>query len=273
MQALGRGAARLGYVGLAVASVLTACTAAPGSRPSPPAAQTSPAALTSPAARPVDPDPRVGAVYLGDGDLHTCTASVLAPSSANLILTAGHCLARGVEARFVPGDGDDDGDGVVEAGSWAVDAVYLDPRWVTGTDPAADFAVAHVSRSDGAGLQSVVGDGLRLATSPRPGAEVTVIGYPAGVGGGPAACRASTAPALRGFPTLHCAGIVGGFSGAPWITGSSVSGLVGGLDGGGCAEEVSYSPPFDDAVARLQARAQAGGPGDDPPPFFDDGCG
>ena len=63
-----------------------------------------------------------------------------------------------------------------------------------------------------------------------------------------------------------------GFSGAPWITGSTVSGVIGGLDGGGCDDEVSYSPPFDDAVTALLARAEAGGPGDGAPTAFDDGC-
>jgi len=66
--------------------------------------------------------------------------------------------------------------------------------------------------------------------------------------------------------------VVGGFSGAPWISGSTVSGLIGGLDGGGCAEEVSYSPPFDGALVALVARAQAGDVPDEAPAFFDDGC-
>ena len=49
-------------------------------------------------------------------------------------------------------------------------------------------------------------------------------------------------------------------------------GLTGGLDGGGCEENVSYSPPFDDAIKRLLARAEAGGPGDVAPTAFDDDC-
>ena len=75
-----------------------------------------------------------------------------------------------------------------------------------------------------------------------------------------------------GFPSLPCAGLIDGTSGAPWTTGSTITGLVGGLDGGGCDENVSYSPPFDDGVVQLLTRAQAGGPADPAPTVFDDDC-
>lgn len=224
-----------------------------------------------PAARPIAPDPRVGAVFVGAGDLHVCTASVLAPRSSNLILTAAHCLVADVDTRFVPGFGS----GADEAGddaAWHVAAVYLDPRWVAEQDPAADFAVARVERADGARLESVAGEGLMLGGAPRTGDEITVVGYPAGVGGGPSACRAPVAVAHHGFPALHCDGVVGGFSGAPWMSGTTVSGLIGGLDGGGCVDEISYSPPFGVAVTDLVSRALAGAPGDRPPEAFTDGC-
>ena len=69
-----------------------------------------------------------------------------------------------------------------------------------------------------------------------------------------------------------CAGLVDGTSGAPWINGSTVTGVIGGLHGGGCAENLSYSSPFDQHIAQLFARAQAGGPGDAAPQSFDDEC-
>ncbi|MDA2891325.1 trypsin-like peptidase domain-containing protein [Mycolicibacterium sp. BiH015] len=223
-----------------------------------------------PAVRPVAPDSRVGAVFPGEGDLHLCTASVLASESANLILTAAHCLAADDDTRFVPGFGGDAA-GAGEDDTWHVDAVYLDPRWLADQDPVADFAVARVERADGARLESVTGEGLRLGAAPRPGDDVTVIGYPAGVGGGPSACRAAAA-SHHGYPALHCDGVVGGFSGAPWISGSTVSGLIGGLDGGGCLDEISYSPPFGTALTDLLTRAQTGAPADRPPEDFTDGC-
>lgn len=244
----------------AVVVLLTACAAGP--RPHPPSV-----VPDAPSARPVTPDPRVGALFVGGSDQHTCSGSVLASRADDLILTAAHCLGAGVEADFVPGYGG----GAIPPEVWHVDAVYLDPRWISGFDPTADFAVARVRRDDGGRLQSAAGGGLRVGTAPAAGDEITVIGYPAGEGG-PTACRAVAAPAREGFPALHCAGVVDGFSGAPWISGSTVTGLIGGLDGGGCVEELSFSPPFDASVAALVARAEAGGAGDGAPEAFDDGC-
>jgi hypothetical protein len=247
------------------AAMLTACGAA---YPAPPEAA-EPVASTPPSARPVSPDPRVGAVFLGADGVHVCSASVLSSAVADLILTAAHCVADSADATFIPGFSDTS---PAEPGRH-LDAVYLDPRWVSDQDPAADFAVARVSRGDGPALQSIAGGGLRLGAPPVPGTEVTVVGYGYGVGGGPTACTAAAAAPREGFPSVHCDGIVAGFSGAPWIVGSTVVGVIGGLDGGGCLDEVSYSPRFDGALAELVARAEAGGPADTPPAPFDDGCG
>ena len=133
---------------------------------------------------------------------------------------------------------------------------------MTNQDPLADFAILRVSarRRRHASKPRPVG-GLALGAAPKPGTVVTVTGYGLGVGGGPIGCQAATELAPGGFPSLPCGGLVDGTSGAPWTTGSTITGLVGGLDGGGCDENVSYSPPFDDAVVALLARAEAGGPG------------
>jgi hypothetical protein len=102
---------------------------------------------------------------------------------------------------------------------------------------------------------------------------VAVTGYGMGVAGGPIGCRTATAPTTEGFPSLDCAELVDGLSGAPWIEGSTVTGLIGGLKGGGCADEsISYSPPFDDAIKRLFARAEAAGTPDAAPTVYDDDC-
>jgi hypothetical protein len=253
----------------ALVIALVALTAACG-REMPPQSQTTSetAAATKVAAAPVPPDARIGAVFLGAGDLHTCTAGVLDSAGGDLILTAAHCVAEGIDTTFVA----DFKDATDPAYIWKVDAIYLDPRWVKNQDPLADFAILRVARDGGGSVEAEAGGGLTLGPAPKPGTVVNVTGYGLGVGGGPIGCQAATGLAPGGFPSLLCSGLIDGTSGAPWITGPTITGLVGGLDGGGCDENVSYSPPFDDGVVQLLARAEAGGPTDAAPETFDDDC-
>ena len=186
----------------------------------------------------VDPDPRVGAVFLSGSDLHACTGSVLHSTAGNLVLTAAHCLSPGAPARFAPGFA-----GKASADDlWTVDALY-----------PVTMSVA-------------------LASTPARSTRVTVVAYPAGVGGLPIGCQAGTGLSDGGYPELPCAGLVDGTSGGPWMSGSTVTGVIGGLHGGGCAENLSYSSPFDQHIAQLYTRAEAGGPGDEPPSAYDDEC-
>jgi hypothetical protein len=180
-------------------------------------------------------------------------------------------VAGDVDTSFVAGFADTADPSDV----WRVDSIYLDPRWVTNQDPLVDFAILRVAHDGAGSLEDKAGGGLKIGTAPKPGTVVTVTGYGLGVGGGPVGCKSQTELAPGGFPSLPCGGLVDGTSGAPWTTapaGSIVSGLTGGLDGGGCDESVSYSPPFDDGVVALLARAEAGGPGDEAPSVFDDDC-
>jgi hypothetical protein len=218
-------------------------------------------------ADPVTPDPRVGAIFLGSQSLHTCTGSVLHSATGDLILTAAHCMVDGVDASFVPAFTD-----MAKPGDfWHIDAVYLDPRWMSGQNPLADFAIARVSR-DGASVESAAGGGFTLGSRPEVGTDVDVTGYALGVGGNPIGCTARMAGFERGYPMLRCAGLVDGTSGAPWLAGRTVVGVTGGLQGGGCDENVSFASPFDGAIKRLMERAEAGGPGDAAPAAFDDDC-
>lgn len=98
------------------------------------------------------------------------------------------------------------------------------------------------------------------------------MGYVAGVGGSPIGCQASTSVNESGFPSLACEGLVDGTSGAPWVSGTTLTGLIGGFERGGCAANMSYSAPFDAQTAELLARADAGGPGDPVPNDLDDSC-
>ncbi|GBE67031.1 hypothetical protein MFM001_34930 [Mycobacterium sp. MFM001] len=219
-------------------------------------------------AAPLPSDPRVGAIFLGGGDLHTCTGSVLHSARGDLVLTAAHCLAAGPPTGFVPGFSGS----AAPTEVWTVDAVYLDPRWLSAQDPRADYAIARVSRADGTPIEQQTRSALSLGSAPAPGTRVSIVGYRVGVGGTPIGCQAETTLTQGSYPTLPCAGLVDGTSGAPWITGSTVTGVIGGPDGGGCEESVSYSAPFDEQTAALLARAEAGGPGDAAPQAFNDPC-
>jgi hypothetical protein len=216
----------------------------------------------------VDPDPRVGAIFLDGGTRHVCSGSVVHSRGGNLLLTAAHCLPGGTQASFAPGFVDH----VAPDDLWRVDDIYLDQRWIDRKDSRADYAIARVSSRRGGSVEAHAGSAFTLGVAPAPGTRVTVTGYPAGEGGSPIGCQGSTGITQSGFPSLACDGLVGGTSGAPWASGSVVTGVIGGLDGGGCQADMSYSAPFDDRTAQLLARAEAGGPGDTGPTDYDDGC-
>ena len=216
----------------------------------------------------VDPDSRVGAIFINGGPLHVCTGVVVHSTGGNLMMTAAHCLAGASQITFVPGFAGD----AAPTDVWKADAVYLDPRWTDSKDPRADYVIARVSNDAGVSVESHVGLALTLSTAPLPGSHVTVLGYPAGVGGAPIGCQASTSVNENGFPLLACEGLVDGTSGAPWVSGTTLTGLIGGFERGGCAANVSYSAPFDAQTAQLLARAEAGGPGDPVPNDLDDSC-
>lgn len=223
-------------------------------------------------ARPVPVDPRIGALFIGGTPVHSCTAGVLDSLAGNLIITAAHCLDASTESLFAPGyDGN-----TASADFWRVDAAYLDPRWIRDQDPAVDVAIARVSHvvpDDGATLERRVGGGLVLGTAPGADVNVAVSGYPSGEGGEPIGCSGPTVLPDHGFPAVRCRGLGDGTSGAPWVSGATVRGVVGGLHSGGCGDsDVTYSSPFDLQIRLLYQRAQAGGPGDEAIGAPDDGC-
>ena len=261
---------------VALATLLTSCTRPAGHASIPSVSSARPSAsvqqLGQPqqeaVAGPVDPDMRVGAIFLDGDTRHVCTGSVVHSAGGNLVMTAAHCLAGASQITFVPGLA---GEGP-PTDLWTADAVYLDPRWTASKDPHVDYAIARVSSQAGGSVESHVGLALTLGTAPPPGSRVSVMGYPSGVGGSPIGCQAGTAVTESGYPSVACQGLISGTSGAPWDSGTTVTGRIGGLEGGGCAENVSYSAPFDEHTAQLLARAEAGGPGDAVPNDVDDTC-
>lgn len=256
-------------LGIAACALLVAGCQQSGESPPAKAADVTAGEDVAIAAQPMPSMPAVGALFLGATDTHTCTGTVVRSRSRNLVVTAAHCLAQGYPATFVPGfDTKAAPDNV-----WTVDAVYLDPRWVAAQDPQADYAFLRVSRPGGGAIEAVAGTPPSLGFTPADFSGVTVIGYPLGVGGGPIGCDTIAGLDSGGFQSLQCGGLVDGTSGAPWIRGREIIGVIGGRDGGGCKDSVSYSARFDAATTALLARAEGGGPGDAAPNTFDSLCG
>lgn len=222
-------------------------------------------------AYPVGSVPTTGPLYLGATAFHGCTASVVASPTRDLLITAAHCLSgTGRGMTFVPGSVN----GSAPYGRWTVVASYADPGWVRDRSPLRDVAVLRVAPQDVFGVtvhvQQLTG-GNHLITTPASIGQIQVPAYAAGVGGRPFDCLA-TAYRTGPYTTFNCGGYVGGTSGAPFIQGSSVLGVIGGLHQGGCFPYTSYSAPFDASTIRTFDRAADGAPADTLPAAGSDGC-
>jgi Trypsin len=143
-----------------------------------------------PVAGPVNPDPRVGPIFLEGDTLHICTGSVVHSSTGDLILTAAHCLAEGFTATFVPGFAN----AAAPSNVWTIDAVYLDPLWVDSQDPQVDYAFARVSRPGGGSIEAQVGSALWLGRAPPKSASSAMRPV--------SGARQSAAKTVRGSPMV-----------------------------------------------------------------------
>ena len=224
---------------------------------------------------------QVGAIFfpsvLGSSLLlglpHTCTGSVVDSPGRNLVLTAAHCIyGSGVGYDFVPGYHD----GKAPYGIWSASRVYVDPAWSKGHDPAHDYAFLQVLPLSVRGVRTNVEDvvgGYALGGAPAAGTDVTVTGYLLGSKDEPLHCSVPVYY-TAGYPSFDCGGYGAGTSGGPWVSGSTVVGVIGGLHQGGCTDSTSYSAPFGaDAVADWQRAGSGEGRPDFVTPAGSDGCG
>lgn len=216
--------------------------------------------LATPMPSPATPKPGgpaafTGALFTGglDGD-HFCTATVVRSPGKNLLVTAGHCLMEGEQARdggavFAPAYAN----GIAPYGTWKIERVYEDERWAEGTDDDYDLAFARVVPDNkGRAIEDVIG-GAPLDTTGRAGEEVTVTGYPADR----KVPRTCTAVAVRLSATeqrFDCSDFPGGTSGSAWI---GRDGKIIGILTGGDTDDVSTSTVLGDYAAKLYAKATA----------------
>jgi V8-like Glu-specific endopeptidase len=212
--------------------------------------------------------PSVGVLFSLGGALraHRCTASVVASPHHDLIVTAAHC-GTGTHQAFVPmynrlRDGRHQPYGV-----WAVARGWRSARYrAVGAGTDLDVAFLRVRRdAHGRAVQDRTG-GNRLTRTGGYEHRVTVIGYPALTRHhtDQAVICTTGSTRLRGVRQMRivCGGFYGGTSGAPWLvhydqrtrTGELI-GNIGGQDGGGPDDRLSYSPVYGDAVLRLYRQA------------------
>ncbi|WP_103347714.1 serine protease [Amycolatopsis sp. CA-128772] len=216
---------------------------APAAAPAAPApAAAAAAAAAAPSAKPAAS--AVGALFANGS--HFCTASVVHSAAGDLVLTAAHCVKDGM--TFAPGYHD----GVTPFGMWTVTSVAVADGWTSSADPDLDFAFLTVRQAgNSASLESLTGANV-LGTDRGFQHRITLTGYP-GTTDSPVVCEGNTTQADTYQLRVACPGFPDGTSGGPWVTGGAVIGVIGGFELGGDTPDVSYSPYFDDDIAKLYA--------------------
>jgi V8-like Glu-specific endopeptidase len=212
----------------------------------------------------IDGVPTVGALFLTNGlKRHFCTASVVNSLTADLVLTAAHCVygnAPATHIEFVP----EYHDGLQPYGGWPVQTVTVATGWQKEHNPNLDFAFLRVSPAAGTHLpiQFVTG-GLWLGIDQGYVHPIYVIGY-----NDPAPQPIGCATHSFRFEALqmqfYCAAYWNGTSGGPWITGynpttgtGTVIGVIGGYEQGGLVPWSSYSTYFGKPTLQVFLQAQA----------------
>jgi len=207
---------------------------------------------------------RVGAVFEKDdtGD-HFCTASVVQSPGRNMLITAAHC-AYDIDAGSTVDDlvfAPDYRDGEEPTGLWKVKKVIVDNRWAKSQDEDLDVAFLVLDKKSGKQIQDVLG-GNTLGIDRGFDNEVKITGYPTSRNT-PISCQNRTTKFSDTQLRIQCTDFEGGTSGSPWLADydpkshtGTVIGVLGGHEGGGDEDDVSYAAYFDDDIAKLYKHAQ-----------------
>ncbi|MEU7430668.1 trypsin-like serine protease [Streptomyces sioyaensis] len=207
---------------------------------------------------------RVGAVFEKDdsGD-HFCTASVVQSPGRNMLITAAHC-AYDIDADSTVDDlvfAPDYRDGDEPTGLWKVKKVIVDDRWAKSQDEDLDVAFLVLDKKSGKQIQDVLG-GNTLGIDRGFDNDVKITGYPTSRNT-PISCQNRTTKFSDTQLRIQCTDFEGGTSGSPWLADydpkshtGTVIGVLGGHEGGGDEDDVSYAAYFDDDIAKLYKHAQ-----------------
>ena len=207
--------------------------------------------------------PTVGALFYTTGTKkHFCTASVVASSGDDLILTAAHCVySKGYKTNieFVP----EYHSGHSPYGAWAVQTITIATGWKSDANPDFDFAFLTVTPPGGTSrqIQKVTG-ALSLGINEGYDHPIEVVGYN-DTDSQPVRCLTHSFKFSATQMEFYCHDYKAGTSGSPWIRGyhppqgtGTVYGDIGGYEQGGDYEWASYSPYFGSQVQAVFKQAE-----------------
>jgi V8-like Glu-specific endopeptidase len=208
--------------------------------------------------------PTVGALFFtsGPNQTHFCTASVVNSLTANLVLTAAHCVYGSTYAsniEFVPAYHD----GQQPYGAWPVQSITVASGWKKSHDPNLDFAFLAVTPPPGTSqpIQFVTG-GLWLGIDAGYDHKIEVIGYN-NTGDAPIKCATTSFEFRVSQMKFFCRNYQDGTSGGPWILGYNdttgtgvVFGVIGGYKEGGLYPWASFSAYFGLPTLKLFLQAE-----------------
>jgi len=201
--------------------------------------------------------PTIGALfYTTGGRTHFCTASVVASTTQNLVLTAAHCVySRGYNSNieYVP----EYHNGKQPYGGWPVQTITVSSAWTHSSppDPKYDFAFLSVAPPAGTTtpIQEVTGS-LALGVNKGFAHPIEVVGYNDS-DSAPIRCLTSSFKFNSTQMEFYCRDYWTGTSGGPWVIGyrasngtGTVFGNIGGYEQGGVYDWASYSPYYGSQV-------------------------
>ena len=209
--------------------------------------------------------PTVGALFFTSGtkQTHFCTASVVNSLTANLVLTAAHCVYGSSYAsniEFVPAYHD----GQQPDGAWPVQTITVANGWKKSHDPNLDFAFLAVTPPAGTSKQiQFVTGALRLGINAGyDHHRIEVIGYN-NTGDAPIKCATTSFEFRTSQMKFFCRDYQDGTSGGPWILGynditgtGTVFGVIGGYKEGGLYPWASFSAYFGGPALKLFLQAE-----------------